>query len=316
MKHFPGFLIVVSLAVLLMAGCKPGVPKEYIQPDDMEDILYDYHVADGMAYAEGAYDELNFRRKAYRDAALRKHGVTEAEFDSSLVYYYRHTERLHDIYSKLSKRLNNDAIALGATANELSQFGGTNQGDTATVWRNEQSVVLMPQAPYNHISFEVKADTAYHEGDMMILSFDNQFIFQDGIRDGIAYIAVTYANDSTTSQVLHVTSDTHYDMRVMNEGRLRIKLVKGFIYLGMGQGNSNSSMTLKLMSVSNMRLLRMHTDPPKEEEEDSITVPQPHPAKAPYNQDLPVSPRPQVSPESVPPSASDDSKSSVPEAIK
>ena len=54
----------VCAVILLMTGCKPGVPKEYIQPDDMEDILYDYHVADGMAYAEGAYDEMAFRRKA------------------------------------------------------------------------------------------------------------------------------------------------------------------------------------------------------------------------------------------------------------
>ena len=189
-----------------------------------------------MAYAEGAYDEMAFRRKAYREAALRKHGVTEAEFDSSLVYYYRHTERLHDIYANLSKRLNNDAIALGATANELSQFGGTNQGDTATFWRNEQAVVLMPQAPYNSISFEVKADTAYHQGDMMILSFDNQFIIQEGVRDGLALLAVTFDNDSTATQVTHINSDMHYDMRISNDGRLGIKLVKGFISTAQGGG--------------------------------------------------------------------------------
>ncbi len=293
----------VCAVILLMTGCKPGVPKEYIQPDDMEDILYDYHVADGMAYAEGAYDEMAFRRKAYREAALRKHGVTEAEFDSSLVYYYRHTERLHDIYANLSKRLNNDAIALGATANELSQFGGTNQGDTATVWRNEQAVVLMPQAPYNSISFEVKADTAYHQGDMMILSFDNQFIIQEGVRDGLALLAVTFDNDSTATQVTHINSDMHYDMRISNDGRLGIKLVKGFIYLGKGGGNASASpsTTLKIMCVNNMRLLRMHRQPPKEEESDSITVPAPHPAQ---KGGPPVSLHPQVQPVEGPPAGS------------
>lgn len=258
---------ILGLAFSMM-GCKPGVPSEYLQPGEMEDILYDYHVADGMAYAEGNYSELAYRRQAYREAALRKHGVTEAELDSSLVYYYRHADELHDIYSKLAKRLNNDAIALGATANELSQFGGSAQGDTATVWRNEFSVTLIPQAPYNTVSFDVKADTAYHQGDKMILSFDNQFIFQDGIKNGVAMLAVTFSNDSTATVVNHITSDNQYNLQLADADRIGIKHVRGFIHLGSGYTGASPSQTLRLMAVSNMRLLRMHTPPPSENEEE------------------------------------------------
>jgi hypothetical protein len=237
----------------------------------MEDILYDFHLADAMAFGESNYQELAFRRQAYREAALRKHGVTEAELDSSLVYYYRHTEQLHDIYGKLSKRLNNDAIALGATANELSQLEGmTSQGDTATVWSNTQSIVLMPMAPYNHVSFDIEADTTYHKGDKMILSFDGLFIFQSGMRDGVAMMAVTFDNDSTASQVLHCSNDNHFSLQVQDNERIGIKRVSGFIYLGKGS-DSNQDNSLKLMTVSNLRLLKMHTNPPKEEPEKDMT---------------------------------------------
>lgn len=256
----------------MFVGCKPGVPKQYIQPGKMEDILYDFHLADAMAYSGGDYQELAFRRQAYREAALRKHGVTEAELDSSLIYYYRHTERLHDIYEKLSKRLNNDAIALGATANELSQLEGmTSQGDTATVWSNTQSIVLMPMAPYNHVSFDIKADTTYHKGDKMILSFDCLFIFQSGMRDGVAMMAVTFANDSTASQVLHCSHENHFSLQLQDNERLGIKRVTGFIYLGKGNENSQAN-DLKLMTVSNLRLMKMHTSPPKEESNDEQKV--------------------------------------------
>lgn len=269
------YLTMICFWICILWGCKPGVPSEFIQPDDLEDILYDYHVADGMAFADGDYSQLSYRRTIYREAALRKHGLTEAEFDSSLVYYYRHADLLHDIYANLEKRLNNEAIALGATANELSQFGGmTSQGDTATVWRNESALMLMPQAPFNIVSFDVKADTAYHAGDKIILNFDSQFIFQDGVRDGYALLAVTFSNDSTSTQTMRVTSDQHFSMIIEDIRRLGIKETKGFIYLGKGNGNKSST-TLKLLAISNMRLLRMHTKKPVEdgEDEDSIANP-------------------------------------------
>ena len=43
-------LFLSALATLI--ACKPGVPKEIIQPGDMEDILYDYHVAQALATDE------------------------------------------------------------------------------------------------------------------------------------------------------------------------------------------------------------------------------------------------------------------------
>ncbi len=292
----PASIIRTSLSMLpcvmlwwLMA-CKPSMPKEIISPGKMEDILYDYHLADGIAMAEGYYEQVAYRRMVYREAALRKHGVTQAEFDSSMVYYYRHTEMLHDIYLQLSKRLNNEALALGATANELGQLGGeVSQGDTATVWSDTRSAILMPMAPYSTVSFEVKADTAYHAGDRMILSFDAQFIFQDGMRDGVAMLAVTFRNDSVATHVQHISSDSHYMVQVYDNDRIGLKSVKGFIYLTRGQ--NNETQTLKLMSISNMRLMRLHTQPPKEEDEaeGSATTP-----PMPPNSNRPASIHPEV----------------------
>lgn len=273
-------LSFIILLVTFTASCKPGVPKEYLQPQEMEDILYDYHVADGMAFAEENYSDLPYRRTVYRAAALRKHGVTQAQFDSSLVYYYRHTEELHKIYGYLAKRLSNDAIALGATANELSQFGNlSSQGDTATVWRNDQAVILLPQAPFNVVSFDVKADTAYHQGDKMILSLDNRFIFQDGIRDGVAMLAITFGNDSTAAQTIHISADTHYNLQLADDKKVGIKHIRGFVYLGKNNSSlESSSQSLKLMCISNMRLMRMHAQeaPPTDDAQSAGASPSPN----------------------------------------
>ena len=74
-------------------SCKPQVPDEYLQPGEFEDVLYDYHLADAMAGNGDNADNESYDVVLYRQAVLRKYGITQAEFDSSLVYYMRHADQ-------------------------------------------------------------------------------------------------------------------------------------------------------------------------------------------------------------------------------
>ena len=44
MKYSVAWLLGL-LSLTLVVGCKPGIPSEYLSPGEMEDILYDYHIA-------------------------------------------------------------------------------------------------------------------------------------------------------------------------------------------------------------------------------------------------------------------------------
>jgi len=141
-------MVMVS-AVLTMASCKPTVPSRYIQPDDMEDLLYDFHVAQAMADESGKnLEERNFNQTLYFAAVLEKHGVTKAEFDSSLTYYYIRADRFNEIYKNVAKRLSEDAMELGASEGEVNRYAKlNNNGDTTDVWTGPLSVMLLPYAP-------------------------------------------------------------------------------------------------------------------------------------------------------------------------
>ena len=93
------------------ASCKPSLPRDVLSKGKMTDILFDYHIALAMAQSEDGGSEKN--SLAYREAVLKKHDVTSADFDSSMVYYMRHTELLHDVYKDLAERLDKEAVALG-----------------------------------------------------------------------------------------------------------------------------------------------------------------------------------------------------------
>lgn len=160
--------LVLGCLVMFIVGCRPSVPSEYIQPSELEDMLYDWHLADAMAGTSGN-DSLNIIK--YHAAVLEKYGYTQAQFDSSLVYYMRHTERLKTIYEHLAKRFNDEASALGGAAGDAFANVGL-KGDTANVWHGQTSMVLAPQKPFNLYSFSLKTDSSFHKGDQLMLDFN------------------------------------------------------------------------------------------------------------------------------------------------
>lgn len=267
-------IVVFIVALTALMSCKPKVPSAYIQPDKMEDILYDYYIADGMAANESEQsDEQVYNNGLYKLAALKKHGVSPAEFDSSLLYYARHADRLHDIYENIGKRLSNAAVGLGASAGDLQQLGSISEtGDTAEVWTEERSVALSNTVPSNVMSYYLKADTAFHKGDRLVLSLDTRFIYQEGMKDGVAMLALRLNNDSVVSRVIHMSSNTHYTLNVSDDKMKGIKEVYGFIFLSKSKNEAAS--TMKLMFVDNIRLVRVH-------KKSYASVPEDKPLRAP-----------------------------------
>ena len=248
-------LLCLLAALFLTASCKPGVPDDYIQPGKMEDILYDYHVAMAMA-DQGDPAQRNERIVAYKAAVLRKYDVSEQQFDKSMQYYVRHTERLHDIYNKLADRLNDEAKDLGASGTSMTKEYSQN-GDTTNVWRGAQSLVLSPEPGVNSYSFTIKVDTAFHKGDNLSLEFNSNYIIQEGSRNAVAVLTVKLKNDSIVSQVTRITSDSRMQTFFGDYGNIGIKELSGyFLFLPMNE--LEPSTTVKMLFLTNIRLLRIH----------------------------------------------------------
>jgi len=255
-------LLLAAVAAFVTA-CKPTVPKEYIQPDDMEDILYDFYVSKAMA-SRG--DNYGYDRMLYYTATLKKHGVSEAEYDSSLVYYYTHADKLSKIYKSLSERIGDKAKQLGASVSEGEYANLSANGDTANVWRDATTAVLMPVPPYNRIDFTLKADTTYRRGDSFLLKFTSNFIYQSGTKSATAYVAVTYKGDSVVVSQTRVSYSGMAQLRIPANDEADIKDIRGFIYLSKGKEESSVQ---KLMFIDGIQLIRFHkTETPANADND------------------------------------------------
>lgn len=108
-KNSRFFLLCTLYFVLCtFSSCRP---KGVLSARQMQDVLYDLHYTEAVLQTSGynyGHDEAVGK---YYYEVLHRHGVTQAQFDSSLVWYTDHPERFNKIYPKVLKRMD-DQIAL------------------------------------------------------------------------------------------------------------------------------------------------------------------------------------------------------------
>ena len=85
----------------------------------------------------------SYKRVLYIESVYRKHGITQADFDTSMVWYARHPDALTKVYEKVNQRLKaerdgiNHLIALRDNKPKESL-----PGDSIDVWIAGISIIL------------------------------------------------------------------------------------------------------------------------------------------------------------------------------
>ena len=259
--------ILYVIALVVLVSCAPGTPKQYLQPDELEDILYDLYLAQGMVYQGDDHKQYDYNRVLYHAAVLKKHGITQAQLDSSMVYYYKRADRLEDIYKRLTKRLGEDALDLGATEGEVNQYSRVSaSGDTANIWKGDVAAVLLPFPMHNRLEFDIKTDSASREGDAYVLNMMLDFFFQNGMKEAEGCLMLIYDNDSVSCRASRLSFNGQNQMRLQASDDHRVKEVKGYIYLSRGDNAS----TLRLLFIRDIQLIRMHKRELKKKPEDDM----------------------------------------------
>ena len=100
-----------------MIGCRP---KGVLSSREMRDVMVDLHKTDAMLQMSGYRFNEYEERDRYYAAVLEAHGTTQAEFDSSLVWYTAHPQFFNKIYPKVLAKLEAEEEAfIAANADRL-----------------------------------------------------------------------------------------------------------------------------------------------------------------------------------------------------
>ncbi len=94
------FLTVITF-ILFFSACKPGIPKEIIQPKQMEKVLFDIHIVDGYLSNIPKQDSAKTIAAAYYKGIYKKFEIDSALYNKSLNYYYKNPNELNNIYKNV-----------------------------------------------------------------------------------------------------------------------------------------------------------------------------------------------------------------------
>lgn len=236
------------MVVLLVAACESSRPDYLIDDDDMEELLYDIHRAH-FTYKDGQdirYD--GPKQYAMFLKVLQKHKVSQADWDSSMVYYCSHADELQKIYDNLSNRLEREAEMIGASL--------TDSGDSTNIWREDDSMILTTYQPYTTHQWSIPADTLLKAGEKLTLSFTALFLQEAGIKHGQVVLAVKLKNDSVLVSSQGISRTGIYNLQLVDRDATGIKEVKGLFmmhksinYDGMASPSSSASQILCIKDI-------------------------------------------------------------------
>lgn len=119
------------ISAVLLYACKPGIPKEIIQPDQMGKLLFDINVVDGYITTITNRDSAKLVAAAYYKGIYKKFGVDSALYAKSMDYYYAHPDIMEKIYTAVEKtfvkeKARNDKVIAADEALELAKANAKN----------------------------------------------------------------------------------------------------------------------------------------------------------------------------------------------
>ena len=258
---------VACSCLLSLDACKKE-EKGVISSGKMEDVLYDYYVAQGLIDQMNS-DERTKNAQAYVEAVFRKHNITEAEFDSSLLYYNRNSKALNKIYKNLQERFTEDNLKLQQEGGSNEMLVLTENGDTANIWSSTPLLVLRPAEQLSHQSFTLKAASSFLRRDTYVLQFNSVFAKENSSDRNCrlhAGLSVTYKNGKTIGTTTQCTVTMPISLRLKAEDNEDIDNVNVFFYY------AGSKECRNLAFVKDIMLIRMHSQESPDAYADTIKV--------------------------------------------
>ncbi|MDD2962091.1 MAG: DUF4296 domain-containing protein [Muribaculaceae bacterium] len=202
-----------------------NTPDDVIGREDMVDLLVDIHKGEAYADLNTGQFYNDSLRKVLKQSIMLKHGVSQEQFDTSLVWYGHHINEYVEMYDEIIKRLDEEDKNIMAEARLAGETSLLAAGDSVNMWNKTSIRMLSRVIGDTIISFDLKADNDFKQGDVY------QFIFR--IIDDNAKFAMFIGADYKDGTIGYVSSNESaregkYKLKFQTDSTRAIKRIYGY----------------------------------------------------------------------------------------
>lgn len=205
---------MIVLTLLLGAGCNKR-PKGVLSDDEMVGLIADMEIAEVyMQQHNSGYYNDSIRDSAVQ-WALDKHGLSKADFDSTMTWYGRNIDDYLNLFGKvdaeLAKRQNR---AIGETEKNLV---------STDLWPYSRHILISENAPSNGLAFSLPLNDI-PKGERITWKMRLK-----GLSSGNVLLGVDYDNGMSSYTYQTQNGNSKIDLTLQTDTAYNVKRVFGYM---------------------------------------------------------------------------------------
>lgn len=243
-------IIVIFLSSFFLFSCHLK-PAGVLSEEKMENILFEMHKTEGALQAKEITAQTLENKKLYFSQILKNQHVTQAEFDSTIVWYTKHPMEFADLYKNIITRFDtlNAQVQRGTFHPKDANYGITD----VDIWNLKKMYKFTKDSMRTKVDFEIAGNDILLVGDKYTLSFLRRVAPCDSSENPFIVLKINYLNGKKDSIFTKTYNDSllrRYKLIFKVRDTLKIKSISGSL---LGVKTPKGKMCATLDSVKLMR---------------------------------------------------------------
>lgn len=218
-------LWLFALTLACLSACNT-VPEGVIDTDKMAELMADIHQANAVVELNPNTYTSDSVKMSLKKAVFERYGITEEQFDSSLMWYGHNLDIYKDVYDnviKILEKREHDVIAEARLAGEKM----TIMGDSIDIWTLSRRIILDKKqfGKYAQLQFSTPADENARKGDR----YEWHLYPYNGKMSIDALLGVDYNDGSSEYQVSNLRMDEHSSIMLQADSNKIVSRVYGYM---------------------------------------------------------------------------------------
>lgn len=215
------------LCVAVLASACRKVPSDYIQPEEMAQLMADVHTAEAVVESNRGQYMSDSAKLVMKQSVYMKHGVDGETVDSSLAWYGRNITYYMDVYDRTIEILEQRLAETGSRV--AAEAAMSLSGDSVDVWTHPRYIAFTRLSPTKVMTFSYRADENWQRGDVYQWS-----VKAFNVTPGSRWLIATEYDNGTVETMSHelTRSDGWQRLALYTDSTLNAVRVAGMLVVG------------------------------------------------------------------------------------